>query len=645
MNFIAKSAVPNFLGLFLILVFLVSCEQDLTTVGSGVVGNEPFTTGTEVYDVFAFNKNIEAVQTNKLDIYQIGTYNDPVYGKTEASVTSQVYLSTANPSFGSFSQAKENLEGTADESITTIQENETVKEVYLYIPYLTSSGSLDSDGDGVVDEFDLDPDDSSNDNDGDGVSNIIETSSNTDPLDGSSVDEDRDGINDVDGSTIFSDNFAEKVELDSIYINGINYDDVAKTPLPSFNLKVERSTFYLRDLDPDTSFQEAQQYYSSEVFTPDFVEGDPLFQGVVEIIDEEILIQNEDDDSTEDVDESQTFTKLQPGIRVKLDNEFFQTNILDKEGSSELISQANFTEFIRGLHFSIEDEDGSEVFLLLDLSAANITMTYEYTDYDTNGTTDDLTDDNPNNIVEKDFVFSLLTRSTTGVISGNAVNTIITENYGPQILEVLDNGENSSRIYLKGGPGTYAEINLFEENGGEDILEQIKNENWVINEANLVFYIDRNQLDAVGSTLEPPRLYLYNTENKIALIDISTDPASQQTGVPDLFGFYPNYDGIIQESNDKGVKYSVKITDHINNMIVRDSTNATLGLTLSTNIQNWNIADAKVSDTEAIGGEEELPITSTMTPLGTILFGGNIDAADPDYDKRLKLEISYTKAQ
>ena len=644
MNFIAKSAIPKFLGLILILGFLVSCEQDLTTVGSGVVGNEPFTTGTEVYDVFAFNKNIEAVQTNKLNIYQLGTYSDPIYGKTEASITTQVYLSAANPSFGSFSQAKENLEGSADESITTIQENEEVTKVYLYIPFLTSSGSIDSDGDGVVDEFDKVPD-SDNDNDGDGVLNSVETASNTDPLDEESVDENRDGLNDKTGATIIADNFAEKVELDSIYINGKNYDEVAKSPIPKFNFKVERSTFFLRDLDPNASFQEAQQYYSSQVFTPDFVEGEPLFQGDVEIIDEEELIPNEDDESTEDVNEAETNTKIQPGIRVELDKSFFQTNILDKEGSSELISQANFTEFIRGLHFSIQDTGSDEVFLLLDLSAANITMTYKYTSYDTNGTTDDLTDDNPNNILEKDFVFSLLTRSTTGVISGNAVNTIITENYGPQVSEVLDNDENSSRIYLKGGPGTYAELNLFEEDGGENILEQIKSENWVINEANLVFYVDRDQLDAVGSTLEPPRLYLYNTENKSALIDISTDPASTQTGIPDLFGFYPNYDGVIQKSNDKGVKYSVKITNHINNLVLRDSANATLGLTLSTNIQNWNIADAKVSDTEAVDGEEELPITSTVTPLSTILFGGNLDVADPDYDKRLKLEISYTKAQ
>ncbi|TDS12704.1 uncharacterized protein DUF4270 [Maribacter caenipelagi] len=637
MNFIANSALPKFSGLLLILGLLVSCEQDLTTVGSGVVGNQPFTTGTEVYDVFAYNKNIEAVQTNKLPIYQLGTYNDPIYGRTEASVTSQLFLSAASPSFGSFSQDKEDREGITDESITTVQENETIKEVYLYIPFLTNTSALDSDGDGVADEFDAEPDNSDNDNDGDGVSNIIETASNTDPLDDTSVDEDRDGLNDGDGATIFANNFAKKVELDSIYINGENYDDVSKSTLPSFNLKVERSTFFLRDLDPNASFQEAQEYYSNQVFSPDFVTGEPLYDGVVEIIDEEILIQNEDDESTEDTDESETFTKLQPGIRVALDNEFFQTNILDKEGDSELVSQSNFTEFIRGLHFSITDDASNDVMLLFDLKSSNITMTYSYTNYDTNGTTDDTSDDNPNNILEKDFTFSFLTGNTSGAVSGNAVNTLLTENYGPQIVQVLDNGENASRIYLKGGAGTYAEINLFEEDGGESILEQIKSENWVINEANLVFYIDRDQLDASGSKLEPPRLYLYNAENKFPLINTLTEQTDLES--PSLFGAYLNYDGIIEKSNDKGVKYSVKITDHINNMVVRDSTNATLALTLTTNIQNWSIADAQV-----VGGEERLAMTSTVTPLSTVLFGSNLEATDPDFDKRLKLEISYTKA-
>lgn len=636
MNFFDKSATPIFLGMFLIFGILVSCEQDLTTVGSGVVGNEPFTTGQEVYDVFVYNRNIEAVQSNKLPIYQLGTYSDPIYGKTQAAVTSQIFLPSANPTFGSLSQEKENRAGSSGESFTTIQENETVKEVFLYIPFLTKTGVTDSDSDGVEDEFDAEPENNENDDDNDGVSNVVEIASSTDPLNANSVDADRDGLNDTDGAALFTNNFAKKVELDSIYINGVNYDDVDNSVSPSFTLKVERSTFYLRDLDPNANFQESQEYYSSQEFSPDFV-SDLLFEGVVEINNNQILLPNEDDESTEDVDESLTFTKLEPGIRISLNNDFFQTNILDKEGSSELLSQSNFKEFIRGLHFSIMDEEGNDVFFMFDLKDSNITLTYEYNSYDTNGTTDDTSDDTANVIKERDFIFSFLSQVSSGSVTGNAINTIITENYGPQIAQVLDSNENASRIYLKGGPGTYAEINLFEENGGESLIDQIKTENWVINEANLVFYVDRNELDSKGAKLEPPRLYLYNAENSFPLINQLTEQNDLES--QSLYGLYLNYDGVLEKTDGKGVKYSVKITDHINNLVVRDSVNATLALTLSTNIQNWNVADAKVSN-----GEKRIATTSNLTPLGTVLYGSNLQVTDPNFDKRLRLEIFYTKA-
>lgn len=636
MNFFKQSTIPTFLGMFSILGILVSCEQDLTTVGSGVVGNEPFTTGKEVYDVFAFNKNIEAIQTNKLPVYQLGTYNDPIYGKTKASVTSQLFLANPNPTFGSLTQEKENRAGITGEPITVIDEEETVKEVFLYIPFLTKGGVRDRDGDGVDDEFDAEPDNPDNDSDGDGVSNRVENSTNTDPLDPNSVDANADGINDTDNAEILPNNFARTVALDSIYVNGMDYDNINEAVAPSFNLKIERSTYFLRDLDPNANFQEAQAYYSSQEFAPDFV-SDLLFEGAVEISNKEILIQNEDDESTEDVDESLTVTKLAPGIRIPLDNDFFQTNILDKEGSSELLSASNFTEFIRGLHFSIADEEGNDMLFLFDLKNTSLTLTYTYKSYDTNNTTDDTSDDDPDRIRESDFRFSFLSQPQNAPVQGNAVNTLLTENYGPQIMQALDSDENASRIYLKGGPGTYAEINLFEVNGGESLIEQIRAENWVVNEANLVFYVDREQLDAAGANLEPPRLYLYNAENNLPLINRNTEQSNTQ--VPALFGGFLNYDGILQKSGGKGIRYAVKITDHINNLLVRDSTNATLGLTLTTDIQNWNIADAQVES-----GESRIPTTSRVTPLGTILYGSNLQATDPNFDKRLKLEIFYTKA-
>ncbi|WP_047247124.1 DUF4270 family protein [Maribacter thermophilus] len=627
MSICKKGAFPTVLGLVFMFVFFSSCEEDLTTVGSGVVKGNTFSTGKKVYDVYAYNKNIEAVRTNKLPVYQLGTFNDPVYGKTEASITSQIRLSTANPTFGALRQSVEDGADT-DDSESTIEENETVKEVYLYIPYLTESGSRDTDADGVEDKFDSDPEDPTNDSDNDGVANYLETAAGTDPLDSNSVDADGDGINDTDDVTIVTNNFAKQVDLDSIYVNGKNYDELGGEA-PAFKLKVERSTYYLRDLDPNTNFQESQQYFSSQEFSPSFV-SDVLFDsevdGNITIDNKEILIPNEDNDTTEDVDESLTFTKLSPGIRIPLNKEFFQQNILDKEGSSELLSQANFIEFIRGIHLSLESVSSEDIMVLLDLTQANITISYTYQSYNT---TDSEIEEK-----EGEFVLNLLTGSSTTGYTGNAVNTFINEAYPANIAQSLDNGEDASRIYLKGGAGITANINLFEPDNGEDIIEQIRAENWIINEAELVFYIDRDYPGMSEGAAEPPRLYLYNAETNEQLFNVNTE----QSSADNLYGLFLNYGGVIEKESDKGVKYTVRITEHLNNMIVRDSVNSTLGLTLTSDIQNISVANALLTE-----GEKDIPTASTITPLGTVLYGSNIPEGDPNYDKRLRLEISYTK--
>lgn len=619
MNFFKKCTFPAILGLTLVVSLFVSCEQELTTVGAGVVGSEPFTTGRVVYDVFSYNKNIEAVRTNNLVIYQLGTFNDPIYGKTQASVTSQITLPSINPTFGAYSQSIED-EADTDDSEFTVEENETVKEVYLYIPFLTKEGVVDTDLDGVEDEFDTEPEDGTNDSDGDGVANNVETAGSTDPLDDSSFDADGDGLNDPDGATIYANNFAQRKDLDSIYGN--------RNATPT--LKIQRSTFFLRDLDPNANFQESQQYFSTQTFSPDFV-AETVFEGAISISDREILIQNEDDEDTEDVDESETFTKLAPGIRVALDNDFFQENFLDKEGSSDLLSQSNFNNFLRGLHFSLTGTDEEELMFLFNLTAANITLTYTYNDYDADSTAADNIE-----VVESDYTISLRTATI-----GNAVNTFVNEAYPTEITQALDNGENASRIYLKGGAGVFTEINLFEpELNALNIVNQIQAENWIVNEANLVFYVDRQRLDMAGGIVEPPRLYLYNAETGIGLIDYIADfSVETETNTLD---YYPNYDGIIEKSGDLGLKYTVRITNHINNLIIRDSTNAKLGLVLTTEIRNAAVSNAMTSDIEE--SEKNIPTASTVTPLGTVLFGPNLESTDPDFDKRLRLEIFYTKA-
>ena len=600
-----KKILLPFIGGVFFLAFL-ACEEDLTTLGEGVIGGEPFATDKAVFDVFAYNKKIEAIPTNKLPIYQLGNYDDPIYGKTTASVTSQVSLADVDPVFGSWSQGEEDNADTDDDE-NKIQENETVKEVIFYIPYLQNSNA-DIDLDGVPNIFDVDPEDPNSDSDGDGLTDNEERIAGLNPL---NDDTDGDGIlDDVDENTL-ANTFPRRVDLDSIYGN-------IEAP---FTLKIERSTYFLRDLDPDAGFLEAQEYYSSQEFAPAFV-SDVLFEGEVLISDEEYLTFQEDDPDTAEIDESELVDeRLQPGIRISLDPNWFQANILDKEGDPELISTSTFNDFLRGLHFSIDSSD--DIMLILNFAAAQITIEYEY----------DVFRDGAIEKEDREYQLGLITGGNNFTpINGNAVNTILNEPFPQPIADEMDTGQNASRIYLKGGGGSYAEIKLFDELNGEDAINQIKANNWVINEANLVFYVDREALDNAGGVPEPPRLYLFNADTNTPLFNERTENSIAQSA----FGLYLTYDGFLEEEDDKGLKYTLRITEYLNEIIVRDAANATLGLMITSDIRFTGS-----SNTILPGGvEKRIPVSSNTSPLGTILVGSNVPDTD---DRKLKLEIFYTE--
>ncbi|MFH6603326.1 DUF4270 family protein [Maribacter algicola] len=623
MNFSSRFKFSAVAGILTILV-CISCEKDPTTIGASVIGGEPFATGQQSFDVFAYNKKIEAVRTNRLPMYQLGVFNDPIYGKTEARITSQLLLATPNPTFGTYSQAVEDV-AESDESVTTVQENETVTSVYLHIPYLTSDVSQrDSDNDGVDDVLEKKPEDVNDPNsdwDGDTVTDIQEKTAGTDPF---NVDTDGDGENDAEDLDTIKNRFPKRFDLDSIY--GVDLSDEEAMKINPFKVKVERSTYFLRDLDPTTNFEEAQEYFSNQSFSPSFA-SDVLNEGDGEVIvsNEEIVTYKDDDPDTEVDEKGEVKDRFAPGIYIPLDPEYFEENIIDKEGSSELLSQANFSDYFRGVHLSLEAS--SDIMVLFDLTQATIMIDYTYDSVNSEG-------EAPSNPKEGRFTLSLL-RVQNGAYMGNAVNTFVNDDIPSEISDKMDTHENASQIYLKGGPGSYAEIKLFGENDvqAQEVIDQIKSNNWVINEANLVFYVDRSSLPE--GAIEPLRLYLYNADTNEFLFDTTTDPAGETP-----LSSYLQYDGLLEKESGKGIKYKVRITKYINDIILRDAENATLGLALTPNINLIGTATAMLADPE--DNEKEIPVASTLTPLSTVLWGSEV--APIDQDKKLKLEISYTKA-
>ena len=100
-----------------------------------------------------------------------------------------------------------------------------------------------------------------------------------------------------------------------------------------------------------------------------------------------------------------------------------------------------------------------------------------------------------------------------------------------------------------------------------------------------------------------------------------------------------NHFGPLERGSDgKGKYYKLKITNHISNLISKDSTNVPLGIVVSQNVINRTTQKLFEVMEPSI---ETVPSSDVVSHEGTILYGNA--AADPE--KRLKLQIYYTKEE
>ena len=598
----------KYYNIFILVIILseLSCTKEYNSIGTEILKSDTFETSLENIPVFASQKLIQPFKSNGLNSYQLGQINDNIFGKTEASFITQLTLSQPNPSFGKWDSESE-INGDSN-NIKVIEENETVNNVVLEIPFFNNT--FDSDGDGVIDLYDVDSNDIYSDSDGDGVSDIVERSNGTDPL---NPDTDGDGINDnEDTESINPNNGATVYDVDSL-IGNIN---------ASFKIKIEELDYYLRDYDPTNNFESFQKYYSDDLFIKNFSK-ETLFDDNIEIDTNEVVIYNEDDPDTNDVDESTTVKeRLSPRLKIPLDNAFFQDKILDKEGSVDLLSPDNFNLFFKGLIISSYNFS-DDLLMILDYSNSKIKINYDYDVYNDNGTADDNSDDS---VVKENKDFEIL-------LSGNQLNLFNKDNNSQEILDNVNNSENLSKGYLKGGEGVMLELDLFTENNGENILNEIKSKGWLINEANLTVYVDQTTINSYGGLIEPARLYLYNIEDQTPLIDYFID---NSTGNKES-DKKTNHDGLLEyQSDKKGLKYKIRISEHIKNIVRNDSISPKLGLVVTSSIENSQNLDLRENYSLST-----IPISSAINPLGTVIYGPNPESEN--FDKRLRLEIYYTE--
>lgn len=581
--------IKNFLKTFFafsILLFISSCDKDFNTIGSDVVADEHF--GFNQYlgtSVVAFNNGFDAVQTNNLSINSLGVYNNSVFGKTRANYATQLELGSFNPVFEPTLQPT----GTGGQS-SAANTPVTLDSVVLTIPY-----------------FDR----------------LTER--------------------------VLNSNNSVTYKLDSIQGNS------------KINLKVFENRFVINNLNPLENSQEQQKYFSNQDNLFDANKGTLLNDDINTAENTDFLPSAKEDivmkrNNLLGFTPREAEARQSPRIHLHLNKAFFFNKIINAPSGS-LANNTAFKDYFRGLYFQVADAPTGSL-MKLNFAAATISMYWkEFSGLKDNpaGTTlpkIPVTFDDDNNATTPEVAKWVL---KTYVINlrGNTVNLINQTNSSAfqSAIASANTTTGDEKLWVKGGAnGSVALIDLFGadnfrldgtagSNGVPDELDAMRRNKWLINEANLVFHVDKSIMadDPSDFSLRqaPYRVYLYDAVNNIPLVDYSTDITVAS---------FPKFNKFIlggflaknRITSEKESQYKIRITNHIRNLVTNtDIKNVRLGLSVTEFIGLINSTFLQNSNAVT-----RVPTASTVNQKGTVLFGNTSTVPEA---KKLRLEIYYTK--
>lgn len=407
--------------------------------------------------------------------------------------------------------------------------------------------------------------------------------------------------------TTYTTTTAGTYELDSIY--GPNPADT------KMKLSVFESKYYIRNVNPQDQLPQA--YYSdqaadfeSTIDTPRLnddnskpAQNDAFFFSNIENIVYTYAADGTPSEASRNV-----------AMVMDLSKTFFDQKIFHAP-AGKLLNNNIFKDYFRGLYFKVEKLPGQKGNLaMLNFAGGDIKILYKH-------------DKSATDITQEYTTLKLN-------LKGNTVSLINQGN--PYVTQ------DNSKIYLKGGANnSMAVVDLFTDGK----LAEARAHNWLINDATLTFTVD-NTANGMGKTAsdgtkadEPMRLYLYDLTNKRPLVDYSVDQTS--SGTSKKFNKY-NFGGILEKGADgRGKQYRIKLTRHVIRMLTQDSTNVRLGLVVTEDINTST--NKRTRNQNLLSGKlKVVPAMSVAHPLGTILYG-SVPEGSPDYDKRPKFEVYYTK--
>jgi len=455
----------------------------------------------------------------------------------------------------------------------------------------------------------------------------------------------------------YSPDFGENIVLDSVILtipyfsrgvetsedNDITYELDSVYGDSPIKISIYRNNFFLRSFDPYGDFDDTQKYFSdgslsdTESINQGQLEGDLLFE-INDFVPDPSQINLTELDT---LDEPFIAQKIAPALRFRLDNQgdqYWQDLIFENQDNPVLSNENNFKDFFRGLYIKVEGINSDGSIMILNLASTNTNLTIHYTS-DTAITSETDTGSVDETVTyQNDYVINF---------SGVLLN-VFDNNFSVDVTNSDDiNGDES--IYLKGGEGYIGIIDLFngtieDEMGDQvDAFDHFKNFFYddvsdsplkLINEAYIEFYVNQG----LNLENEPERIYIYNYEENMSLLDYYIDQSVSSTTINAKINHLEPLQRVDDDPEGQGIKYKIRITEHLNNIILRDSANAKLGLAVINDIAATSFFNILNNQ-----NEEDLQLASgtILSHKGTILHGNQ----SQEQDKRPKIKIYYTEPE
>ena len=392
-----------------------------------------------------------------------------------------------------------------------------------------------------------------------------------------------------------------------------------------FDLSVYENGYFLRAQDPNSEF-ETQQFYADQknIFDTNKkgINGNGRLNNAAnkaqneefKASDAEILLYKynaEGELIKDDSGNAVVKERKKPGIWLDLDKNYFQERFFTSNAYKNINSSTRLKEFFRGLYFSVDDRYSENLMMQLALSGGELVFVYKE---------DNSEEGKPRK--RQTMTFNLGYSVSQGNERSNITVNLFENTNSQEYNNALANTA-SNTLWIKGNTGSLANINLL----SEEELQQLKDNKWLINQAVLTVYIDKPVMDAAPDT-NPARLYLYDIKNNVPIVDYINDASTSP--------YKYVYNGFLDDKSESGaLKYRFRITNHLNNLIKKDSTNLALGLAVANDISNPAMSMLKNQSVKP----NKIPVTMASMPFGTVLYG----AAHPEMAKRMKVEIYYTK--